>query len=140
MSTQDHGNTDFEFSDENGSIQTSSLQGKIVSINFLASWCPPCRAEFPSIETLYSKFKHNPDIFFLTINQDNDLATGRAYLNKEKFSVPLFITNGNVPREVYSGALSTTVVLDKDGPIRYHNTGFTNYASNKLKNQLRIIL
>lgn len=132
-----HANIDFDFSDENGNVQsTSSLRGKVVFINFWASWCPPCRAEFPSIETLYSKFKDHPDVFFLTINQDNDLAKGRAYLNKENFSVPLFTTNGNVPREVYSGALPTTVVLDKDGKLRYHNTGFANYASNKFVKQI----
>ncbi len=137
----DHANIDFEFSDEKGSIQnTSSLRGKVVFINFWASWCPPCRAEFPSIETLYSKFKDNPDVFFLTINQDNDLATGRAYLNKEHFSVPLFTTNGNVPREIYSGALPTTVVLDKDGTIRYHNTGFANYASSKFLKQMEELI
>ncbi|WP_313261610.1 TlpA disulfide reductase family protein [Sphingobacterium sp.] len=61
-----------EFCDEKGNIQnTSSLRGKVVLISFWASWCPPCQAEFPSIETLYSKFKNNPDVFFLTINQDN---------------------------------------------------------------------
>lgn len=132
-----HTNIDFDFSDENGSVQnTSSLRGKVVFINFWASWCPPCRAEFPSIETLYSKFNDNPDIFFLMINQDNDLAKGKAYLNKENFTVPLFTTYGNVPEAIYSGALPTTVVLDKNGNIRYHNTGFANYASDKFVKQI----
>lgn len=137
----DLANIDFEFSDEKGSIEnTSSLRGKVVFINFWASWCPPCRAEFPSIEALYSKFKDNPDVFFLTINQDSDLTTGKTYLNKEKFSVPLFTTNGSVPREVYSGALPTTVVLDKNGTIRYHNTGFANYASEKFIRQIEELI
>ncbi|WP_437362700.1 TlpA family protein disulfide reductase [Olivibacter jilunii] len=105
---------DFDFADEMGNIQnTSSLRGKVVFINFWASWCPPCRAEFPSIETLYAKFKDNPNIFFLTINEDSDPATGKAYLEKEKFSIPMYQSNGNVPAEVYSGKLPTTVVLDK---------------------------
>src|SRR5690606_11968650 len=100
----DHANVDFDFFDETGSVQnTSELRGKVVFINFWASWCPPCRAEFPSIETLYSTFKDNPDVFFLTINQDNDPATGKAYLNEKKYSVPLYTVNGNVPSEVYSG-------------------------------------
>ncbi|GGH27922.1 TlpA family protein disulfide reductase [Sphingobacterium alkalisoli] len=134
-------NLDFDFSDENGNVQnTSSLRGKVVFINFWASWCPPCRAEFPSIETFYSKFKDNPDVFFLTINQDDDLATGRAYLNKEKYAVPLFTTNGNIPREVYAGALPTTIVLDKNGKIRYHNTGFANYASAKFLKQIEELI
>lgn len=84
--TVSQANTDFDFADEKGNIQnTASLRGKVVFINFWASWCPPCRAEFPSIETLYTQFKDNPDIFFLTINEDSDPATGKAYLEKENF-------------------------------------------------------
>lgn len=129
--------TDFDFMDEKGNVQnTSSLRGKVVFINFWASWCPPCRAEFPSIEKLYSTFKDNSDVFFLTVNEDNDPATGKAYLEKEEFSVPLYQSNSNVPEEVYSGALPTTVVLDKNGKIRYHNTGFANYASDKFMKQI----
>lgn len=130
-------NTDFDFVDEKGSVQsTSSLRGKIVFINFWASWCPPCRAEFPSIETLYTKFKGNPDVFFLTINEDSDLATAKAYLTNENFSIPFYKSNGNVPGEIYSGALPTTVVLDKTGKIRFHHTGFANYASDKFVKQI----
>lgn len=127
----------FDFSDEDGNIiNTSSLRGKVVFINFWASWCPPCRAEFPSIEILYTKFKDNPDVFFLTINEDNDIDIAKKYLAKEKYSIPLFKANGNVPEEIYSGALPTTVVLDKNGKIRYHNTGFANYASDKFVKQI----
>lgn len=75
----------FGFADEKGNVQnTSSLKGKVVFINFWVSWCPPCRAEFPSIERFISRSKiTNPDIFFLTINEDSDLATGKAYLEKK---------------------------------------------------------
>ncbi|MBZ4190758.1 MULTISPECIES: TlpA family protein disulfide reductase [Bacteroidota] len=134
-------NTDFDFSDGKGSAQnTSSLRGKVVFINFWASWCPPCRAEFPSIEALYAKFKDNPNVFFLTINQDNDPATGKAYLDKEKFSVPMYQSSGFIPEEIYSGALPTTVVLDKNGKVRLHHTGFANYASEKFVQQMEELI
>src|SRR5690606_12016182 len=132
---------DLDFTDEKGNIQnTSSLRGKVVFINFWASWCPPCRAEFPSIEKLYTQFNDNSDMFFLTINEDSDLPKGRAYLDKENFSVPLYTTVGNVPQEVYSGALPTTVVLDKKGKIRFHHTGFANYASTKFIQQMEELI
>lgn len=129
--------TDFDFSDENGIIQnTASLRGKVVFINFWASWCPPCRAEFPSVETLYSKLKDNPDVFFLIINEDSNLSLAKAYLAKEKFSIPLLKSKGIVPTEIYSGALPTTIVLDRNGKIRYNETGFANYASDKFVKQM----
>lgn len=139
--TVSQANTDFDFADEKGNIQnTASLRGKVVFINFWASWCPPCRAEFPSIETLYTQFKNNPDMVFLTINEDNDPAAGKAYLEKEKFSVPMYQSNGNVPAEIYSGSLPTTVVLDKKGKVRLHHAGFANYASDKFVKQIEELI
>ena len=141
VGTANLANADFDFSDEKGSVQNiSSLRGKVVFINFWASWCPPCRAEFPSIENLYSQFKDNPEFFFLTINEDSDPSVGKAYLEKESFSFPMYQSNGNVPAEVYSGTLPTTVVLDKNGIVRYHHTGIANYASNKFIKQIEELI
>ncbi len=132
---------DFDFTDEKGNIQnTSSLRGRVVFINFWASWCPPCRAEFPSIEALYTQFKDNPDIFFLTINEDSNSAAGRAYLEDEGFSVPMYQSMGNVSSEIYSGRLPTTVVLDKNGAVRYYHTGIANYASKKFVKQIEELI
>ncbi|MCW2263477.1 MULTISPECIES: TlpA family protein disulfide reductase [Sphingobacterium] len=134
-------NTDFEFVDEKGNVQnTSSLRGKVVFINFWASWCPPCRAEFPSIEVLYSKFKNNPNVFFLTINEGSDLSLAKAYLNNEKFTIPFYQSSGNVPSEIFAGSLPTTVILDKNGKIRFHETGFANYASDKFVKQMEELI
>jgi len=131
----------FDFVDSEGNIQnTVSLKGKVVFINFWASWCPPCRAEFPSIEKLYSKFKDHPDIFFLMINEDDDMATAYSYLQKEKYTAPLYQTKGKVPSEIYTGVLPTTVVLGKDGSVRYHHTGFANYGSEKFMKQINELM
>lgn len=132
---------DFDFSDENGTVQNlSALRGKVVFINFWASWCPPCRAEFPSIEKLYTTFKDNPDIFFLTISEDSDIATARAFLDKEKYSVPLYRSNGNAPQEIYAGTLPTTVVLDKEGKVRFQHAGVADYGAKKFIKQMEKLI
>lgn len=131
----------FGFRDSSGNVgNTSSLRGKVVFINFWASWCPPCRAEFPSIETLYTNYKDNPDIFFLMMNEDRDISAAYDYLKKEQFSVPFYKTTGKVPDEIYSGALPTTIVLDKQGLIRLRHQGLANYASEKFIRQLEGLL
>lgn len=132
---------DFDFTDESGNMHnTSALRGKVVFINFWASWCPPCRAEFPSIEKLYTQFNDRQDIFFLMINEDRDPTAGRAYLDKVHYSPPLYRRAGHVPEDLYSGTLPTTIVLDKDGKVRMHHTGFANYASDKFLNQIEDLL
>lgn len=134
-------NVDFDYTDNLGEdLNTSSLRGKVIFINFWAPWCPPCRAEFPSIEMLYSRYKDNPGIFFLPINTDADLTKGQAYLDKEKFSFPMYHLKGRIPAEIFSGSLPTTVVLDKKGKIRLYHTGFGNYSSDKFIRQIQELI
>lgn len=133
--------TDFYFEDSQGNIQnTASMRGKVVFINFWASWCPPCRAEFPSIQALYSNYKDNADMFFLMINEDSDLAKAHRYLEKENYTVPFYKAKGNVPDEIYTGMLPTTIVLDKEGKVRLHHTGFANYGSDKFMKQMEELI
>jgi thiol-disulfide isomerase/thioredoxin len=133
--------TGFDFEDEKGNIQnTSSLRGKVVFINFWASWCPPCRAEFPSIETLYSTFKNNSNIFFVMINEDDDWAAGRNFLEKKHYITPMFKIRSTVPPALYNGTLPTTLVLDKSGKVVFRHEGFANYASEDFISQINTLI
>lgn len=133
--------TGFDFEDEKGNVQnTSSLKGKVVFINFWASWCPPCRAEFPSIETLYSKLKNDNNIFFLMINEDEDRAAGQAYLQKKGYITPMFKIKSALPANIYNGTLPTTLVLDKEGKVVFRHEGFANYASDEFINQINTLI
>lgn len=132
---------DFDFDDRAGNVQnTASLRGKVVFINFWASWCPPCRAEFPSIQKLYSKFEDHPDVFFLMINEDDDIYAGIQYLENENYSMPLYRRSGHVPPEIYGGTLPTTIVLNKAGKVVLHHAGFANYGSDKFLKQMEALI
>ena len=131
----------FAFENERGIVEnTSSLRGKVVFINFWASWCPPCRAEFPSIEKLYSRFNNHPEVFFLMLNEDSDPAAARAYLDKENLTMPLYKMNGNAPSSLYSGSLPTTIILDKQGKVRFRHEGFANYAAENFIRQIEELI
>lgn len=131
----------FSVQDENGKIiNTSELKGKVVFINFWASWCPPCRAEFPSIQKFYDKYNSNKDLVFLTVNLDDEAASGKTYLEKEKFNVPFLIPNGNIPNEYFSGSLPTTVVLDKAGKVRMHHAGMADYSKDSFYDEINQLL
>lgn len=131
----------FSVREESGKlINVSELKGKVVFINFWASWCPPCRAEFPSIQKFYEKYKGNIEIVFLTVNLDEDLAKGKLYLEKEKFTIPFLIPNGDIPTEYFSGSLPTTVVLDKTGKIRMHHSGMADYSKDSFYEEIDQLL
>ena len=134
-------NADFSFINENNAIlNTSSLRGKVVFINFWASWCGPCRAEFPSIQKLYTQFKDNPNVYFVMINTDDAILKAKNYLEKEQFTIPLQHAYGTIPDAVYKGTLPTSVVLDKKGNIRFSHEGFANYSSEDFIKQMHDLI
>ncbi|MBF5026365.1 TlpA family protein disulfide reductase [Planobacterium oryzisoli] len=129
------------FTDGQGKNYTlGELQGKVVFINFWASWCPPCRAEFPSIEKFYSKYKEEENLVFLTVNMDQDPALGKAYLEKEHLSVPFVLPGGDIPSELFEGALPTTLLLDKEGTIRMRHTGAGDYSKSSFYSKVEQLL
>lgn len=131
----------FTVKDENGKIiNVSELKGKVVFINFWASWCPPCRAEFPSIQKFFEKYRSRDELVFLTVNLDEDLDAGKMYLEKEKFTVPFLFPNGNIPKEYFSGSLPTSVVLDKTGKIRMKHEGMADYSKDSFFEEINQLL
>lgn len=126
---------------EDGTVfNTADLKGKVVFINFWASWCPPCRAEFPSIQAFYEKYKTNPDIVFLTVNLDDNPELGKIYLQDKGFTVPFLVPNGEIPNQYFSGSLPTTVVLDKSGQIQLHHQGLADYSKESFYEQIDKLL
>ncbi len=131
----------FSVRDEAGRvINTADLKGKVVFMNFWASWCPPCRAEFPSIQKFYDRYKDREDVVFLTVNLDDQAAAGRKYLDKQNYSLPLLVPASEIPQAFYTGSLPTTVVLDKNGAIRLHHTGMADYSKESFYKKIEAML
>lgn len=121
-------------------INIRELEGKVVFINFWASWCPPCRAEFPSIQTFYNEYRSEKDVVFILINMDDDLQKGLDFLNEKKYDIPTYQLASTISTEIYNGTLPTTVVLDKKGNIRFHHTGAGNFSTKKFKKNIDQLL
>ena len=111
---------------------TVDLKGKVLFINFWATWCPPCIAEMPSIEKLYGNFKDNENVVFILVDADNDPQKSHAFMEKNGWSLPVYFPGGNIPSDYYTGTLPTTVIVNKNGSITYKNTGTADYGSRKM--------
>jgi len=128
----------FSYYDASGQqVSISALKGKVVFINFWATWCPPCRAEMPSLNALYNKFKGDDRYVFLFISEDEDLSKAKTYLQKEGFDIPLASSTGTVPSQIYSGTLPTTIVLNKDGQVVLKKEGIGAYNTPAFIKQLK---
>ena len=134
-------NTEFAFTNSTGiTATTASLKGKVVFVNFWASWCPPCRAEMPSLNNLYKKLKDDDRFVFLFMNEDEDKKKTIQYLDKNNFIIPLYERSGNVPNEIFSGTLPTTIVLNKQGKIVLKHEGMAGYNTDEFIKQLKELL
>ncbi|MBB5439185.1 thiol-disulfide isomerase/thioredoxin [Pedobacter sp. AK017] len=118
------------FTDVTGkTINLSRLKGKVVFLNFWATWCPPCIAEMPSINKLRAKYKSNEKVVFLLVDVDSKIDASTAFMKKRKFDLPVYVPASEVPQEYFSGSMPTTVILDRAGGIAFHHVGGADYGN-----------
>ncbi|MEO6813639.1 MAG: TlpA disulfide reductase family protein [Ginsengibacter sp.] len=113
-------------------IDLQEQRGKVIFINFWATWCPPCIAEMPSVNKLYNEFKNNENVIFIIADVDNNSIKSTAFMKEKKFSLPVYSLAGDIPREYFSGTLPTTIILDKSGNIAFQHEGLADYSSAKM--------
>jgi thiol-disulfide isomerase/thioredoxin len=131
----------FYFSDSEGKIfTTADLKGKVIFINFWASWCPPCRAEMPSLNELYLKLRDDDRFVFLFLNEDDDKAKEIKYIKDNHLAISQHYATDNIPTEIFSGTLPTTVVLDKNGKVVLKHSGMAKYNTDEFIRQLKELL
>lgn len=121
------------FTDAGGqTVALADLKGKVVFINFWATWCPPCIAEMPSINGLYLKYRGSENVVFIMVDVDGKVAASSAFLKRRNLSLPLYIPASAIPAVYFSGSLPTTVILDKSGDIAFHHIGGADYSNVKV--------
>lgn len=132
-----------KFRDGKGNIVSlSDLKGKVVFLNFWATWCPPCLAEMPSVNKLYQQFAADKNVVFIMVDADSNFAKAQAYMDKKKYKLPVYTVASDIPEVIFKGTLPTTLVFDKQGRVSFHEEGMANYASPKFVdfiNQLKAL-
>jgi thiol-disulfide isomerase/thioredoxin len=129
------------FNDVNGNVVSlGSLKGKVVLINFWATWCPPCRAEMPSLQAVYEKWKSHPGFIFLAVDSDGKPANANNFLRKNGYSFSAYGQASAIPASLAGNTLPETVVLDKNGKLAFRHVGMANYDSGDFHELLEKLL
>lgn len=109
----------------------SNFKGKVVLINFWASWCPPCIIEMPSLASLYTKLK-DKGFEIIAINLDENEKTARELTQKLKLPFHVFLDpQGKAAQQYLVYGLPYTIVLDKQGKIQFKTFGGHEWDQGK---------
>ena len=99
------------------SVKLSSYAGKVVLLNFWATWCPPCRNEIPSIEALYTKFK-DQGFVVLGVDLQEDPASVSDFVKKYAMTYPVVLDQtGQVASEYGARGIPLSFLIDRKGQI-----------------------
>jgi peroxiredoxin len=108
---------DFTLADLDGKTWTlSGLRGKVVVVNFWATWCPPCRKEMPDLETLYNRFK-GQGLIVLAISSE-DASKVKPFIAAGSFTYPILLDPGGKVNDLYQiEGIPRTFVYDREGKL-----------------------
>jgi thiol-disulfide isomerase/thioredoxin len=118
----------------------SSFKGKVVFLNFWATWCGPCRVEMPSMESVYKKF-NDKGLEILAVNCSEDQATVRSFMKNEGFTFPALLDlDGRVSLNYGVQSIPTTFLIDRDGMIVLRLVGSIDWDTPKIYAALESLL
>lgn len=108
---------------EGGDFQLSAQKGKVVVINFFASWCVSCGEETPVIEKASHKYAQQP-VVFLAIAVDDTEKKARAFMKKIGLTIPAGLDKtGKIKDDYGIYGMPTTFFIDKNGKVSYFHAG-----------------
>ncbi|UZO80537.1 TlpA family protein disulfide reductase [Aquimarina sp. ERC-38] len=115
------------------SYNLQNAEGKVVLVNYWATWCPPCIAEMPSLQDLYDAYKDKVVFLFVTneVNEDVD-----KFMNAKRYTYPVYRSRSEDPKPFVKSPIPQTYVLDKKGHIVMDKSGAADWNTTKVKETL----
>lgn len=112
-------------------------KGKVVFLNFWATWCPPCRAELPAIQNLYEAYMDRVEFVFVS-NEDAQVIS--QFLEQKAYTIPSYQPKSRQPKEFSVSSIPATFILNKKGAIVLHKIGPADWDANSFKEELDALI
>lgn len=116
---------EFELVRLNGAkLSLSSLKGKLIIMNFWATYCGPCIKELPHLQELYDKIKDEGNTIIITINCDKNPAFAEPFVRKNNYTFPVLYADSDLRENYGVRGIPTTFIIDATGEIKLRMVGF----------------
>ncbi|MFN7947533.1 MAG: TlpA disulfide reductase family protein [Blastocatellia bacterium] len=103
-------------------ISLGDYKGKVIVLNFWATWCGPCRIEMPLLEKTMQKYSADKDVVFLALSTDEDRALVEPYLKQQKYKLPVAYAD-YLNDHFGVDSIPTTIIFDRQGRVSYRQAG-----------------
>jgi peroxiredoxin len=123
-------------------VNLTSLRGKVVLLDFWASWCKPCREELPVLEALQKKYGEN-GLVIIGVNVDKDEASARKFLQDNKLKLSFTLANDaqhKVAGSYEPPTMPSSYVIDRAGKVRFVHEGFRASDAAKMEAEIKQLL
>jgi len=116
---------------EGNKMSLADMKGKVIFLNFWATWCPPCVAEMPSIDKLHEEV--GDEVTFVMLSLDEDFERAKAFNKRKGYGLPIYAPGSNLPPMYQSSAIPTTYIIDADGNLALTHEGMADYSNPEFK-------
>jgi peroxiredoxin len=122
-------------------VSLEALKGKVVMVNFWATWCVPCRQEMPHLQALYERY-NSLGFELLAVNVEKNNAEGaRKWLEETPVTFPVLFDPSNEVTKLYKvQTMPSTVLVARDGTMRFIHHGYKPGYENDYQTQVRALL
>jgi peroxiredoxin len=125
---------------EGKNLRLGEQRGKVVMVNFWATWCSPCLIEMPHLNRLYEKYRNAGFVLF-GVNVDEDARKAVALAQKMGLKFPVLAdTDKRVSKQYDLTAMPSTVLIDRDGRLRHVHRGYRDGFEDMYEKQIRELL
>jgi thiol-disulfide isomerase/thioredoxin len=125
---------DFELPRQGGgSVKLSELRGKVVILDFWATWCGPCRKALPSLQTYYESKHKDVEVFCVNVFERDGGKSVEPFWKQNAFPMPVLLGTQETAQQFAVQSIPTLFVIGPDGRIGYRHQGFDPYLSEQLR-------